>query len=433
MVPAKDIGFTGGMYGHIKTGMEVIRKSIKPGTVLRTLVLTMTMAVVSISCSFRHNNYQKGPSRTVLVYMAGDNNLSGKINSNINGIMAGMTSSLTYKHNMLVYADRPSVGAFLLKVTETSVDTLIRYGIQDSASPSVMAKVIADACLFCPAENYGLVLWSHGTGWIPSSMHANVDPYKLVAKKSMLRYSAAPSVLDDIERVPFRTKAFGIDQTADNSWIDLDEMLEAIPQHVFDYIAFDACYMASAELAYAFRNHTEYIIASAVEILADGFPYYEMVEGLLQAECVTVAREYYEFYNAKSGVQKSAGIAVIKTDKLDSLTLAVKDVVRTAQIPATDLMYGDVKVLDRYHNHVMFDLEDMVEKMQPSEEALENFRYALEKCVIYHASTEMMVNELSLDKYCGLNAFVPFTRYTNTINPYFLDTEWNKATGLLTE
>ena len=42
------------------------------------------------------------------------------------------------------------------------------YEKQNSADPDVMRSVISEVVSQYPADSYGLVLWSHGTAWLPS-------------------------------------------------------------------------------------------------------------------------------------------------------------------------------------------------------------------------------------------------------------------------
>ena len=111
--------------------------------------------------------------RTVLVYMAADNSLTwnGDFgNKNLGQIVRAMDG---LKGNMLVYIDLPSEGATLYKIegdgkTKTVVE---KYGVENSASTEVLQRVLNTSMQKYPAKSYGLVLWSHGKGWVPSDLN----------------------------------------------------------------------------------------------------------------------------------------------------------------------------------------------------------------------------------------------------------------------
>lgn len=61
-------------------------------------------------------------------------------------------------------------------------------------------------------------------------------------------------------------RSFGQDES---NWMEIDELAEALPDHVFDFIMFDACYMASTESSLCFRDKADYILASPTEVLGE--------------------------------------------------------------------------------------------------------------------------------------------------------------------
>ena len=51
--------------------------------------------------------------------------------------------------------------------------------------------------------------------------------------------------------------------------MEIDDLAKGLPDDLFDFILFDACYMASVECTYELRNKAEYILASPTETMAD--------------------------------------------------------------------------------------------------------------------------------------------------------------------
>ena len=108
-------------------------------------------------------------TRTVLIYIAAENNLSNTAQSNI----FSMNSNIRYvdsNTNLVVFVDRMGLRPCLLHIHNAQIDTLKKYDELDSTKPEVLSMVIDDMTNRFDSESYGLVLWSHGTGWIPTDM-----------------------------------------------------------------------------------------------------------------------------------------------------------------------------------------------------------------------------------------------------------------------
>ena len=109
--------------------------------------------------------------RTVLIYMAADNNLNKDGETNIKSILKGMEQTAG---RLVIYIDPRYDVPRLLTVKGGKgcrLDTLETYTEENSASPEVLARVVQEVQKRYPASSYGLVLWSHGLGYrrnIPS-------------------------------------------------------------------------------------------------------------------------------------------------------------------------------------------------------------------------------------------------------------------------
>jgi hypothetical protein len=117
------------------------------------------------------------PVRTVLIYMAADNSLSSFSYKNLESIVKGSSASALNGGNLLVYLDASDAAPQLLQIKAKSDGTIQKLAIKDypeqnSADPIVMRGVFESVVSEFPAESYGLVLWSHGTAWLPY----NVQP-----------------------------------------------------------------------------------------------------------------------------------------------------------------------------------------------------------------------------------------------------------------
>ena len=131
----------------------------------RTIFLLYAAYFLSCSSSEIEQGLAK---RTVLFYMAADNNLNMQAHRDIEQMLA---VEIPNEYNLLVYIDTPNNNPSLLKIKKGEIDTVNRYDTQNSASKQVLESVINEAFSLFPAESYGLILWSHGTGWLPEGVY----------------------------------------------------------------------------------------------------------------------------------------------------------------------------------------------------------------------------------------------------------------------
>lgn len=336
-------------------------------------------------------------NRTVLVYMAGDNSLSRWTSANTQKMM----ESFKGEGNLILYVDDYNGAPLLMRLVArkdgTCVkDTIRTYEERNSASPEVLSAVIAEVCGAYPADSYGLLLWSHGTGWLPSGSG---------------------------------TKAFGQDG---NNWMELPGLALAIPDRRFDFILFDACYMGGIEVAYALRNKTNYLIASPVEIWEDGFPYNDIVGNLWKGEedYRKVCQGFFNFYNSMNGIKRSGAISLVKTEGLEKLAQATRDIVAGKEAQIANLNRGDIQCLDRrgslYWYNVLYDFDDYIAHLSPTARQYDTFKQRLAEVVVFEAHTPDFAGEVVYRKFCGLSCYIPQSRYA-VLNNFYTEQDWTHA------
>ncbi|MDR0893627.1 MAG: hypothetical protein LBN24_13640 [Mediterranea sp.] len=249
--------------------------------------------------------------RTVLVYIAGDNSLgaNGFPDDDLAEIKQGVREVNAGNYNLLVYFDNVggSSGDYdrLVRINQNGEEELIHsYPSQNSVDINVMKDVLNEAFSRYPAESYGLVLWSHGDGWMKS-----------------------PSS---------QTRWWGQDYSGSSymSIADLHTALAAAPH--LDFILFDACFMQAVEVAYQLRDRASYIIGSPTEIPGPGAPYQTMVPAMFSAGnaesvAMATASAYYDYYqanyeNLSSEWEYGASLSVVDTSQLEALAAATASI-----------------------------------------------------------------------------------------------------------
>jgi len=360
------------------------------------------------------NERNKGAKRTLLVYLAADNNLSNTAISNIYSMNSSAKNN--FNANLLVFIDRKDIAPCLLQLQFGVIDTVKVYNELNSADANTLAQVIEYVKDNYKTDSYGLLLYSHGTGWLPTSQLHYVAP--------------------NMKYAPSRpTKAFAWEDRRGESpaytCMDLDDLANAIPDGLFDFIAFDACYMSNIEVAYSLRNKADNILSSCSEVVSYGYPYHIVTKDLMDGNLLKTCQEYYNYYNAMSGWEKMADISLVRTEGLDSLARCFKKIIKEYGDAISDIDVSNVQCFDRFTNHVFFDLEDFVTKLGTRTELLSEFRKQLEECVVFKKSTPHMFpgdrDQITIDTYSGLSVYIPLQRYEGFgLNKEYRKTEWYK-------
>lgn len=396
--------------------------------------------------------------RTVIEYIVADNNLykyaEGDINEmeaawsdNLNGHMVvylyPVAATSRYAPSRSNYDERPR----LLLISRDQSNTITSRVLktysreQDPNDAAVMGQVIADAMTLAPADSYALVFWSHGSGWIPKGVG---QPLK----------SAVPAVGDPAwagsklegmaPEIPGGSVvySFGQSNSHGNSEMEIDAMARSLPAGtVFDFILFDACHMACVEVAWELKDHMQYLIASAAETLAEGFPYSEIMEPMFapQADVTAIGRKFYEHYNAEYGLGRSGVVSVVKSDGLPALAAAVKALC-DAGLPASGLSGAGQQFGRKYNElggyvgfeNTFYDLGDLVRLtwsgIDPA--GVNAFESTLSEAVPYAAATPWLFSQLQVNTHCGLSCYLPRTSTPLSLEAYRTRFGWSAASGM---
>ncbi len=362
----------------------------------QSLALTAAIAVIATGCHDDNGKNQPQPVsglRTVLVYQVANNNLGSSrydladIVEMIDGAKKG---DIPENSHLLVYNAGYNSDPTLVEVTSAGLDTLKTYSRAVSSVRSErMLEVLDDAETFADTEEFGLVLWSHGSGWLQDGIEDS-------------------AVVD--------TKSFGSDNGNTMNITTLAKVLEQGPELSFLY--FDCCYMASVETLYELRNTSPVIVGSATELRTDGMPYHENLSAFFSPvpDMVKAATNTFELYDQCSGIDRTCTMSVIRTAALDSLAQATKAIYASANgnMPAS---YTPQRFMNRgISNCMYFDFAQYVEALCTNTDGSErftgaagmlaDFNEAMSHCVIYAAATPMLWNTVPLDYHCGLSTYI---------------------------
>lgn len=424
---------------------------MKPSSVIRLLFLLLA-GWLSVGCCRHSHDEEQTVDRTVLIFMAANNDLYGDALGDIRQILHNTDWETLGKGKLLVFfSGQPDHnhnpgGQRLWRISpsknlkKSTADTVLlqTYHFENPLEPAAMRQIIAEALHLAPAEHYGLVLWSHSTGWIPKDL-------EMTSGESRLR--AAPD--NDL-----RTKWFGAEAKTDgtNSYhhMDYSELAAVLENFGWDYIIADACLCASVETAYDLRRAADFLVGSPTEVLSEGFPYDRMLPLLFTGRTARqisfdVAESFLSYYRDEymfSGRYcPYATITVADLSQMDSLACAARPLL--ARMKKDSLSTQDVQVYDGRRNSLFFDFDSFVREnvaLSEDDPQYRDFRIQLEKTVPYLGHTDFFYSTMSgggvsirVKEYCGLATFIP--RYGSEDNLLehcslaYPATAWAQAVG----
>ena len=380
---------------------------------LYSLTVFLLLLLTAFSCSKDPKVDPVVPKgRTILVYLALDNSLSNEMVDAHASLMQGWKNS-NKEGSLIIFADsRGDEKPLLIQIREHKgvviADTLLRYDNTNSASPELLSRVIADTKLIAPADSYGMLLFSHATGWLPAKAFQN--PTRWGAAVSNNENPILHSIFEDSGRE-----------------MEFSDFAAAIPDGMFEFIASEMCFMSSVETAYALRNKTKYLLAAAPEVLSPGFePIYKTSLDLLfkpTPDLEGFGQKFFDYFNGLQGAYQSAAISLVKISEMQALA----NFTRKINLALTQDQIDKVQVYDRNGRpNVFFDFRDYVAQVASTKE-MEQLDELLDKAVIFKRSTPKLIN-IYIPKHSGLSVYIPQAGLPR-LNEAYEDTDWYRATA----
>jgi len=382
----------------------------------RFAAIFLTCLVALSSCVKLDTPRPQSFSRTVLLYLACDGNgLQWYAEGDLANLVRGYLPIRTDKDEaLLVFYDDGSENPALHRYYVTSEGLVYKELVKlydngfNSADTDNLKRVLDDVEYFYPSERRGLILWSHGTGWLPPGYYANPKEGRSVSKS-------------------FAQEA--------GCEMDIRDLADVLTRH-YEFILFDSCLMATVEVAYQLREKTDYLIASCAEILVDGFPYSTIGQdffydhtGKGPAALQDICKQYYDFYNAQTGANRTATVSLIDCSKLDELAAVSRKIFAAHK---ADMPLVNPSAVQHYYTgnkHWFYDLTDYV-KQFATESELSEFKAAMDRCVLSKYATEWILGVVQVRTHSGLSTYIPIENATY-LNSYYKTLDWTQDTGAL--
>ncbi len=380
-----------------------------------TLLFAAAMLLAFPSCDKNEDVSKHSRSkRTVLVYAVASNNLASDLVSDKNEMIkaAADVEGLGKDVRLLLYSVA-SQNATEATLAELSKDSIGQWKFQPlktydrntfSTDPKRMSEVFADLRDEAPSDKYGLILWSHGTGWIPNFSEHQVP-------KGM-------------------AKSYGLDKYQGVSdYCDLHELSSAIPDRMFDYIWFDLCYMMGVEVAYQLRNKCDFIAGYPTEDWSMGMNYDTTLPMLMAPtpDLAGAGKAFYDYYNDQN---MAVTVTVMKTDGFERLAQAATDIYAKGIKPTSIVGLQNYSRLKT----ALYDFGQFTKKYldssDPESAALVNeFDDALKEMTLYAGCSTKNFNgtQNAFDpaQYSGLSCYFP-GKAAADIDSYYFTLDWPK-------
>ena len=394
--------------------------------------------------------------RNVMIMISGGrNSLSGYLKTDLDELEASEIPVGKYASgNVLVIisrigysktAETPCVmyRAYRDKDGNVKRDTLKKWGgftplFGESTLKDALQTVVDEF----PGSHYGIVLSSHGTGYLPDGYYKDPEAYEAAHGATVHTFSlrGRRSIIGEkfppIPEYP-AVKSIGQDDDPTPVEMELRAFRDAIPCHM-DYILLDACLMGCVEVAYELRDKARIIGFSPTEILADGFDYKLIASRLLQEEPdpVQVCKDYFYQYKKPDGTTSSssayATISVVDTEHLDELADVCRDIFEKYREKINAVNAGKVQIYYRMDRHFFYDLRDIVAKAGASAEDLAVLDEALGKVIVYKDHTDYFFSiPIKDNTYSGLSMYLP-PKGSEVLDKFYKENlDWNAATQLV--
>jgi hypothetical protein len=293
---------------------------------------------------------------TLMVFMAGDSDLSQSAFRNINEMEEiGSTSDVQvvvqveFSPEFSSSLPKNTLRGRIVKDTDNTQikSTLNDLGNLDMTDPATLTDFIEWVTTQYPARHYAIILWSHGLGWKGPS-------------KGMIK---------------------DVTSAGDNYIMSLPNLAQAVHDSGvrLDIIDFDACLMGMYEVAYELKGFSDYITFSEALFPIYGNPYTAILSELISRPDINGEELAHIITSACKDYYKELGFSLtksaIKSSELEKVHIGVNDLanilINNMAIEGEHIRTA-VGNTQEYYSYIYRDLGDFLDqlKMQTTNEQI---------------------------------------------------------------
>jgi hypothetical protein len=311
---------------------------------------------------------------TVMVYLAGDNNLDSAGTDDLDEMKrVGSTDAI----NVIAQYDSPSARGtrrfYLRKGGTIDSDVVATLGTTNTGDPKFLSDFIAWGTKNYPADHYLVVLWNHGAGWDDTDIYANERnaPVRRLASRPVRHafFHTPVRRLLAKAKTDINTRAILLDDGA-KDFLDNHEMKAVLARgkkslkRNIDILGMDACLMSMAEVGYQVRGSVDFTVGSEQTEPGDGWPYDTILAALAKNPALSpselsclITEKYLASYRPNEGVTQSA----CNLSKSEALATAVKSLATALRGASSDDVQKILAARTRVQSYEVRDNVDLVD------------------------------------------------------------------------
>lgn len=284
------------------------------------------------------------PKRTIMIYMAADNDLRPFAARNIQqmaNIGSNQNITIAVHLDIRISGNKKITRRYLIEKDQVlHIDPYNPLTQQmDSGNPATLISFCEWAIKSYPADEYDLILWNHGTGILEPPHGKIINPMDLfVFNPSTHRFDLDRSIgfMDAIDQTDTQQRGVCWDDSTGNylSNRKMEVALQKICTNFLDgkkfgIIGFDACLMSMIEVCSFIQKYAHVMVSSEEVELGMGWKYDEVLSPFLTTRLNTAAfgahivRAYEKTYQS---ITNDYTLSAINLDALFSLEQNINNV-----------------------------------------------------------------------------------------------------------
>lgn len=361
------------------------------------LLLLMSVMLLTVACGDKKKEVDvPATQRTLLVYMAANNNPALPHEQNLNDIVSALAGKDLAGNRVLVFLKTETDNVpRLIEVTSKGKKELKRYSAGlNTVAPDIMRSVLADMRAAAPAEEYGLVLWSHASGW----------------------------------RFPRRSWGQDVDYTEAQREMSIPDLADALSGQHLKFIYMDCCFMGNIETLYELRNTADYIMASASETPWAGMDYARNIPAFLapSPDYASIVLNTFEVVSERrrEGDECGISIALYRMAYINRVRDAVKAIYAEKGVPTIDVTGIQQYGFGPFWRGYFYDLKQYMAALNPSALSQSQLSQALVEFMPVYRSTPKIWDVYPLIDPCALSAFIPGSSSSIETTYGYADLAW---------
>lgn len=328
---------------------------------------------------------------TVMVWMAGDNNLE---DSGLDDLQELKQVGSTDDVDILVQLDRLSDHQtrryHVRKGTSVQDDVVEELGETNTGDPQCAISFFSWGIQRSPADHYLAVLWNHGSGIDETNVYrlaplmgmeiqrrakATPDSVPLGRLHGALSHGYHRALFSTTVKAALRDRAIAYDDTA-RDFLDNMELKRVLTEvsntasRKLDLVGFDACLMNMVELAYELSDVADFIVGSEESEPGDGWPYDTIMADLVANPGMSprelgslIVKRYVESYPSEQVTQSLLDLSQTSrvAEAVDALATVLLKVIENPE--GFVAVHRAMKATQAYAIREFIDLGDFVKQL----------------------------------------------------------------------